>query len=336
MPNRQIIQPKFGSVANEKSMNRARSVVRISNGLFFLALGCLMIHTYAAASLPVDPRRLEAHVRMLSETLAPRDAGHPENLDRVAAHIHGAFEQAGGRVADQPYRVGATTYRNVVADFGPASKERIVVGAHYDTAGPYPGADDNASGVAGLIELAGLLAGSDPPLTVELVAYTLEEPPYFRSEQMGSAVHAKSLKAAGVKLRAMLSLEMIGYFTDAPDSQSFPAPGLSLLYPTTGNFIAVVGKLGQGSLVGQIRRAMAEATELPVHSIAAPRFLTGVDFSDHVSYWEAGYPAAMITDTAFYRNPNYHTRTDTAETLDYRRMAQVVAGVFAAVRELSR
>jgi Zn-dependent M28 family amino/carboxypeptidase len=301
---------------------------------FLVALSGLITPMSAAA--PVDARRLETHVRMLSETLAPRDADHPENLDRVAAYIHSAFEQASGRVADQPYRVGATTYRNVVAEFGPASKDRIVVGAHYDTAGPYPGADDNASGVAGLIELAGLLAGSDLPLTVELVAYTLEEPPYFRTEQMGSAVHARSLKAKDITLRAMLSLEMIGYFTDAPDSQSFPAPGLSLLYPTTGNFIAVVGKLGQGALVGRLRRAMAEATELPVHSIAAPRFLPGVDFSDHASYWEAGYPAVMITDTAFYRNPHYHTRTDTAETLDYRRMALAVAGIFAAVRELSR
>jgi Zn-dependent M28 family amino/carboxypeptidase len=317
-------------------MNCERLLIKLLRSLFFLALNCSIMQTGAASLPPVDPHSLETHVRMLSETLTPRDAGHPENLDRVAAYLRKAFTEAGGRVTDQPYRVGRTTYRNVVADFGPASNERIVIGAHYDTAGPYPGADDNASGVAGLLELARLLSGSDLPLTVELVAYTLEEPPYFRTQYMGSAVHAQALKAAGVKLRAMLSLEMIGYFTDAPDSQSFPAPGLSLLYPTTGNFIAVVGKLGQGSLVGQIRRAMAQATELPVHSIAAPRFLTGVDFSDHASYWKAGYPAAMITDTAFYRNPNYHTRIDTAETLDYRRMAQAVTGVFAAVRGLWR
>jgi hypothetical protein len=307
----------------------------ILRGLFFLTLISCTTRT-AATPPPVDPRRLETHVRMLAETLAPRDAGHPENLDRVAAYIRRAFEQAGGRVADQPYRVGRTIYRNVAAVFGPAAKERIVVGAHYDTAGPYPGADDNGSGVAGLIELAGLLAGSDLPLAVELVAYALEEPPYYRTEHMGSAVHAKTLKAQGVKLRAMLSLEMLGYFTDAPDSQSFPAPGLSLIYPTTGNFIAVVGKMGQGALARRIRRAMSEAADLPVHWIAAPRFLPGVDFSDHASYWDAGYPAAMITDTAFYRNPNYHSRTDTPETLDYRRMAKVVAGVFSAVLALSR
>jgi Zn-dependent M28 family amino/carboxypeptidase len=280
--------------------------------------------------------RLEVHVRHLSETLTPRDAFHPENLERVAAYLRQAFGRNRGRVQDQPFQVGRTTYRNIGAAFGPESKERIVVGAHYDAAGPYPGADDNASGVAGLIELAGLLNAAELPVTVELVAYTLEEPPYFRSENMGSAVHARALKAEGVAVRAMFSLEMIGYFTDAPNSQSFPAPGLSLFYPTTGNFIAVVGKMGQGSMVRKIRKAMSAASPLPVYSISAPRFLPGVDFSDHVNYWEAGYPAVMITDTAFYRNPNYHARSDTADTLDYRRMADVVRGVHAAVRALAQ
>ncbi|HYE34206.1 M28 family peptidase [Methylocaldum sp.] len=284
----------------------------------------------------IDPGRLEAHVRTLSETLGPRDAGHPDNLNRVASYIRLAFEQAQGKTADQPFQVGQTTYRNVVATFGPQSKERVVVGAHYDTAGPYPGADDNASGIAGLIELAGLVSKNHLPSRVDLVAYTLEEPPFFRTEHMGSAVHARALKAEGAIVRAMLSLEMIGYFTDEEDSQSFPAPGLSLLYPTTGNFIAVVGRIGEGRLVRRIKNAMSNASSLPVHSINAPRFLAGIDFSDHLNYWEAGYPAVMITDTAFYRNPNYHTATDTAETLDYRRMAQVAAGIYAAVRDLAR
>jgi Zn-dependent M28 family amino/carboxypeptidase len=284
----------------------------------------------------IDPARLETHVRTLSETLGPRDAGHPANLDRVASYIRSAFEQARGKTADQPFQLGQTVYRNVVATFGPPSKERVVVGAHYDTAGPYPGADDNASGVAGLIELAGLLGKADLAIRVDLVAYTLEEPPFFRSEHMGSAVHARSLKAEKANVRAMLALEMIGYFTDAKDSQSFPAPGLSLFYPTTGNFIAIVGRMGEGRLVRRIKKAMSSASNLPVHSINAPRFLAGIDFSDHLNYWEAGYPAVMITDTAFYRNPNYHTRTDTPDTLDYRRMAQVVAGIHAAVLDLAR
>jgi Zn-dependent M28 family amino/carboxypeptidase len=190
--------------------------------------------------------------------------------------------------------------------------------------------------VAGLIELANLLGRSSPPMKVELVAYTLEEPPFFRSEYMGSAVHARSLKRAGVSVRAMFSLEMIGYFSDDEGSQHFPNPLLRLFYPTKGNFISVIGKLGQGLLVRKIKGAMKGASSLPVYSINAPRSIPGVDFSDHMNYWDAGYPAVMVTDTAFYRNPHYHMAEDTAEKLDYGRMAQVVEGVYAAVIELAQ
>jgi hypothetical protein len=168
-------------------------------------------------------------------------------------------------------------------------------------------------------------------MQVDLVAYTLEEPPYFRTPMMGSAVHARSLKQQGHAVRAMVALEMIGYFSDAPNSQSFPSPILKLFYPTKGNFIAIVGKVGQGAVVRRAKRAMRGASALPVYSINAPRFVPGVDFSDHLQYWAAGYQAVMITDTAFYRNPRYHTAHDTPETLDYTRMAMVVQGVYAAV-----
>ncbi|HEV2854397.1 MAG TPA: M28 family peptidase [Thermoanaerobaculia bacterium] len=284
----------------------------------------------------VDPARLEAHVRALAEDFIPRDEDHPENLDQAAAYIRRQLEQAGGRVEDQAFDVAGNTYRNVIARFGPETRERIVVGAHYDAAGPYPGADDNASGVAGLIELAFLLGKGGLPLQVELVAYTLEEPPYFASGAMGSAVHAASLKKQGIPVRAMISLEMIGYFTDAPGSQELPAPFLKLLYPSKGNFIAVVGKLGQGSLVGKVKKAMKRAAPLPVESINAPTSLPGVDLSDHRNYWAAGYPAVMLTDTAFFRNPHYHGESDTPDTLDYRRMALVVEGVYGAVKALAR
>jgi hypothetical protein len=289
-----------------------------------------------STSASVDAARLAAHVRMLAETLLPRDASHPENLDRVAAYLREEFTQAKGRCFDQPLQVSGRTYRNVVAGFGPETQERIVVGAHYDTAGPLPGADDNASGVAGLLELAYLLGQTELPLKVELVAYTLEEPPFFRSALMGSAVHARALQAAGAQVRAMLALEMIGYFSDAPASQQFPHPALRLFYPTTGNYITVVGKLGQAGLVRRIKAAMIGATSLPVYSINAPATIPGVDFSDHLNYWQVGYPAVMISDTAFYRNPHYHRHTDTAEKLDYRRLAQVVEGVYAAVKTLAQ
>src|SRR5262245_14789896 len=288
------------------------------------------------APISVDPTNLETHVRTLSQSFVPRDESHPENLDRCVAYIRQEFERANDRVSEQPYTVAGKTYRNVIAHFGPETKERVVVGAHYDTAGPLPGADDNASGVAGLLELARLLGNRQLPMRVELVAYTLEEPPFFRSEQMGSAMHAKALKREGAVVRVMFSLEMIGYFSDARDSQHFPYSAFSLYYPTEGNFVSVVGKIDDGMLVRRIKKAMTEATSLPVYSINAPRLILGVDLSDHLSYWRAGYPAVMITDTAFYRNANYHTLDDTAERLDYRRMGQAVEGVYAAVIDMTR
>ena len=282
----------------------------------------------------VSPARLEAHVRALSEDLSPRDFTRPDNLDRAAAYIREQFAQATQDVSEEPFQVHSSTYRNVIASFGPDTQERIVVGAHYDAAGPFPAADDNASGVAGLLELARLLGTTSLPMRVDIVAYPLEEPPFFRTPHMGSSVHAKSLRRQGVQVRAMLSVEMIGYFVDTPGSQRLPLGILRLFYPSEGNFIAVVGKLGQGSVVRRVKRAMRGASPLPVYSINAPRWIPGVDFSDHASYWDEGYPAVMITDTAFYRNPYYHTARDTPETLDYSSMAMVVQGIHAAILHL--
>lgn len=290
-----------------------------------------------AAENDPSPARLRAHVEAIAgPAMLPRDWSHPENLDRVAAYVRAEFERVGSsRVSEHPFEAEGRTYRNVVAAFGPDGGERIVIGAHYDAAGPYPGADDNASGVAGLLELARMLAAAPPLVRVELVAFPLEEPPFFRSPHMGSATYATALRRQDVRVRAMLSLEMIGFFTDAPGSQSFPLSLLKPFYPSQGNFIAVVGKLGQGGLVRRVKGAMRRAAPLTVVSINAPRLVPGVDFSDHASFWDVGYPAAMITDTAFYRNPHYHTASDTPATLDYERMAQVVLGVHAAVLALA-
>ena len=314
---------------------------------------CLIIGTFAAVTgfwltqpllsrpqlqqtVAADPARLEADVHELSQQLTPRDQTHPENLDRVAAFIRARMAETGCRVSEQPFTISDNTSRNVICSLGPDSNDRVIVGAHYDSYHEYAAADDNASGVAGLIELARLLSRTKLPSEVDLVAYTLEEPPYFGTPHMGSVVHAQSLRKAGISVKAMLSLEMIGYFSDAPESQSFPVSLLRALYPSQGDFIAVVGSLGEAGLVRHVKRAMIGSSSLPVYSINAPRFVPGVDFSDHLSYWKEGYEAVMITDTAFYRNHNYHTANDTPEQLDYRRMAMVVAGVYAAVIDLSR
>ena len=283
----------------------------------------------------VDPAQLQHLVRTLTESFGPRDGAHAANLDRAATYISGELARAGAQPFDQTFSVAGQSYRNVIAHFGPTTAERVVVGAHYDTAGAQPGADDNASAVAGLIALAGLLSETELAVTVELVAFCLEEPPYFGTEAMGSVHHARRLAAAAVPLRAMICLEMIGYFRDEPGSQSYPLPGLGLLYPRRGNYIAVVSHLGAGGLVRRVKTAMRAASTLPVHSINAPLVVPGLDLSDHSSYWQAGFEAVMITDTAFNRNPHYHAATDTWDTLDYERMAQVVIGVHAAVRALA-
>ncbi len=166
---------------------------------------------------------------------------------------------------------------------------------------------------------------------MDLVAYTLEEPPIFRSENMGSAVHAASLNDQGIDVRLMISLEMIGFFSDEEDSQAFPASILKLFYPTRGNFVSVIGSIGDARMTRRTKKGMKGVAALPVYSMNAPKFVPGVDFSDHLNYWAAGYPAIMVTDTAFYRNRAYHTDKDVADRLDYERMALVVEGIFNAV-----
>jgi Zn-dependent M28 family amino/carboxypeptidase len=290
-----------------------------------------------------DAERLHADVRYLSETTYPRSFDQPKKLAAAAGYIRNALLATGARVEEQEVLVEGERFRNIVAHFGPEQGRLLIVGAHYDSHGEVtsaraggkaftrdthtPGADDNASGVAGLLELARLLAKNPPPRPVELVAYTLEEPPHFRSENMGSARHAASMASSGRAVELMISLEMIGYFSDAPGSQEFPFPGMGLLYPTTGNYIAVVSRLQDWAQTRRLKAVMAGASQLPVYSINAVPAVPGVDFSDHQSYWNRDIPAVMVTDTAFNRNTEYHLAGDTHDRLDYRRMAMVVQGI---------
>lgn len=283
---------------------------------------------------PVDCALLEADVRVLAQPGVPRDYLHAERLDETAFWIKGKLEATGARVSEQAYTVQSRTYRNVVARFGPETGALVVVGAHYDVCGPNPGADDNASGVAGLLALARMLGQHPPAYPVELVAFTLEEPPFFRTGHMGSAHHAQGLASRKTQVKAMVCLEMIGTFSGEAGSQRYPVPGLDLIYPDKGNFIAVIGGIGHGNLARKVKGAMQSASPLPVWSMNAPAGMTGIDFSDHVNYWKEGIPAVMVTDSAFYRNRRYHTVQDTPEHLDYVRMGQVVQGVFAAVQIL--
>lgn len=326
-------------------------------GIFtILVVGCICIimQPFVAAIPSIPPqivlRQLEAHVKHLSVDLYPRSYEQFHNINQAAQYILAEFKSAGGTVTIQNISVQEAEYQNIIVQFGPQSGPLLVIGAHYDAYGDTssgeqysrgfgpethtPGADDNASGIAGLLELARLLGRDAPMRPVELVAYTLEEPPHFRTEHMGSAWHARSLRASNRDVKLMVSLEMIGYFSDEPGSQAYPVPGMSYLYSDRGDFIALVGKVSDFSLMRRTKAIMAGATNLPVFSINAPPLLQGIDFSDHLSYWNEGFSALMITDTAFLRNSNYHQAGDTYEKLDYNRLAKVVQAVYALTQKI--
>lgn len=286
-----------------------------------------------AAAPAVDPKALEAHVQFLAEECVPRHDRYPENLNRAADYITRSLGEGRGRVRELDYDTLGETSRVILARYGPEGPVRVVVGAHYDACGSTPGADDNASGVAGLIELGRLLGEHPPGGCVELAAYPHEED--FGSPVMGSAHHAKALRAAGENPAVMISLEMIGCFSDEPGSQTLPARILKPLYPDRGNFVAVVGRDQERPLVRSLKRGMAGGGVLPVRSICPPVPVPGLDLSDHYCFWKEWFPAVMVTDTAFFRNPRYHDPEDTADTLDYSRMAEVVRGVYAGVRALA-
>jgi Zn-dependent M28 family amino/carboxypeptidase len=257
--------------------------------------------------------RLRAHVTALASSERNRD------LERPARYVATQF----GQFREQAFESGGRTVRNIETGAG-----TVVVGAHYDTVPGSPGADDNASGVAVLIELARM------GLPAIFVAFANEEMPYFQSGEMGSLAYAARAAAAGDKIAAMLSLEMLGFYRDEPGSQGYPPP-LSWFYPDRGDFIGFVGDIGSRALVRGAIGAFREAARFPSQGVAAPAAIPGVTWSDHWSFRQHGYPAIMVTDTAFYRYPHYHLPSDTAEKLDYLRMARVALGLAAVIKELA-
>jgi Zn-dependent M28 family amino/carboxypeptidase len=311
-----------------------------------------------SGSTKADPSRLKRVVEFLSMDCYPRSADNLANLDTAAVFIANEFRKTGARVSEQTYEARGKTYRNIIARFGPDTGELTVVGAHYDSWSDTPGADDNASGIAGVLELARMLGSSgagtgaakaaisrangDEPRTnvltspIELVAFTLEEPPFFATDKMGSAIHAASLKKSGAKVKAMICLEMIGYFSDQPNSQTLPTRVMELFYPNAGNFILIAADFENSVLTKRLKMAMQSGSDLPVYSLNGPRDFSGISLSDQRNYCEQGFPAVMITDTASYRNTSYHLTSDTADRLDYDRMAKVVDELYIAVLDLAR
>ncbi|MEO7316513.1 MAG: M28 family peptidase [Ginsengibacter sp.] len=295
----------------------------------FLLLPFIFLVTSSSfASNTTDTTIIKSHLTAITKTEKPRNHKNIDQLNKTADYIKTIFSQYSDSIFIQEFLVNGQVYKNVICSFGTENKKRIIVGAHYDVCEDQEGADDNASGVAGLLELSRLLKGKRLNHRIDLVAFSLEEPPYFRTESMGSYVHAKSLAENKTDVLGMISLEMIGYFKDEKKSQAYPIGLLSLLYGNKGNYITLVKKFGAGQFTRKFCRKYKSTKAIRTKKFSAPPALPGIDFSDHLNYWKFGFSALMITDTSFYRNKNYHEATDTMETLDLFRMAKVIDGVF--------
>jgi hypothetical protein len=297
----------------------------------------ILLFSFAESGRPepaceIRIENLQSTVLYLTGIQPPRSYDHPESLGKAVNFISDKFREYSLDPQIQAFSARGRIYENVIASLGPRDRKRLIIGPYYDVAGHRPGADDNASGVAGLLEIARSIKEFEPNLSyrVDLVAYALEEPPFFSTDDMGSYIHAKSLKDNDVDVKGMISLEAIGFFTDEKCSQSFPVPLFKFIYPDTGNFIALVSNVSSALFASEIQKHMKNAS-FNAQMLTAPASVRGVDLSDHSNYWKFGYNAVMITDTAFFRNPHYHRASDTADTLDYDRMAKVVQGICRSV-----
>jgi hypothetical protein len=277
--------------------------------------------------------RLEAHLRALTEIIGERSVRFPENLTKTAEYIQSFYEDTGIAVHREPYDYSDFKVANVVAEIssGPPPSRRYLLGAHYDSVSGTIGADDNASAIAVQLETARglkeLLGQESLDLAVTFVSFALEEPPAYGTRYMGSRVYAKKARNEQKKIDGMICLEMVGYACYEPGCQQYPFPLGFFGYPKEGNYIGIVGNFKSGGFTKTLFKALQKNPELPVIKLKIPFngwILPAVRLSDHASFWDQGFKAVMITDTAFFRNPHYHRSSDTMEKLDYRFMAELV------------
>jgi len=282
---------------------------------------------------------LRGHVRALAGEIGPRNVAHPKSLARAEEYLAETLRTMGHEVRRQTYEAEGVPCSNLIAEVPgvEAGGAMVIVGAHYDTCWTTPGADDNTSAVAATLALARRFARTRPQRTLRFVLFVNEEPPFFRTRRMGSLVYARHCAASNERIAAMICLEMLGYYSDGAGSQRYPLPGLGLAYPRRGDFIGFVSNLRSRRLLRDVIGAFRRHADIPSEGAALPGWAPGVGLSDHWSFWKAGYAdrAIMVTDTAMFRNPNYHRPSDTPDTLDYARMARVVTGLEAVVRALA-
>ena len=281
-------------------------------------------------------QELHSHVQTLAGQIGERNVFRHDRLVMAAEYIGTTLAGAGYEVGRQPYEVGGKICENVEAEVRGSRRpdDILVIGAHYDSVQGSPGANDNASGVAAMLALARAFAKTTPTRTLRFVAFTNEEPPHFQTTHMGSRVYARRSRERGEKIVLMLSLETIGYYSDEPGSQHLLFP-LNLIYPSTGNFIAFVSNMENGFLVRQLVGSFRQQTQFPSEGGSLWGLIPGVGWSDHWAFWKEGFPAVMVTDTALFRYPAYHSNADRPEFVQYERMARVVSGLHAVIAEMA-
>jgi hypothetical protein len=290
----------------------------------------------ARAEIRALEPRLMAHVTALADRIGERHLERPRAYQAAADYIRQVWTAQGLLVTEEPFEVNGQRAVNLIVELRGAERPRdlLVIGAHYDTAAGSPGANDNGSGVAVLLELSRALATAPLYRTVRLVAFANEEPPHFAGETMGSRVHARNARRRGETIAAMLSLETVGYYSDAPGSQAYPFP-FGLLYPGSGNFLAVVGNLRSRPLVVDVLRHFMAAGDFPVEGIATFEQIPGITWSDHWAFWQEGYPAVMLTDTAPFRFPDYHGAQDLPGRIAAPAFARAAHAILQTVRRLA-
>jgi Zn-dependent M28 family amino/carboxypeptidase len=280
------------------------------------------------------------HVDCLAGLIGERHLGKPAAFAAAATYVEQQFASVGYSPTRETYMASGHQVANIVAELpgGDRKNELVILGAHYDTFGTTPGADDNASAVAVMLEVARLLQPTTPARTVRFVGFACEEPPHFYTGEMGSQVYARQCKARGEKIVGMLCLEMVGFYSTEPGSQRIP-PGipraLHWAIPKRGDFLAAVANLHSICLLWQFRRGFKHSVQFPLFTFALPESIHEIRLSDNSSFWDQGYPALMLTDTSFLRNPHYHLPSDTPETLDFERMTLVTLGVAGGIRRLA-
>ena len=316
-------------------------ILLMGGGIFFMINMPGDSHSGVLPPLSADEillrDHLERHVTVLAGAICERNVWRHDALEAAADYIEETLRELGYAVAKQVYDAKGIVVRNLETEIVGSQwpDEIVLIGAHYDSLRGTPGANDNASGVAALLEIARLLTKTNPARTVRFVAFVNEEPPFFYSSEMGSRVYARRARERNDNIVAMLSLETIGYYADAKGSQQYPLPFYSLFYPDTGDYIAFVGNLSSRALVRKSLGSFRQHTAFPSEGIAAPGWLGGIHWSDHWSFWQEGYRALMVTDTAPFRYPHYHSGSDTPDKIDYPRMARVVAGLARVTMDLA-